>query len=91
CPQVANPDQGPVGFPAVMPLDRVTLGWAGPVDYKLIRGPLDGRLASYPVSEESDGNGVSVSIDGDPASSYYLLRLQECGTWGSAARDAALP
>ena len=56
-----------------------------------IKGPLVG-VAQYGLSgvgalEAAD----SLSIAPDLDSTYYLIRYQECGSYGNESRDGALP
>ncbi len=90
CPATFNPDQGPVAFETIAATPAGAFAWPTPVAYHYAHGPFAG-LSSYAASLSGPApEGNSFSLAGDPLG-WYLFRRTDCGTWGSAARDAALP
>lgn len=91
CPTVYNPAQGPVPFDTVKVTDPTMFDWLLTADYDYVKGDL-GQISTYQTFEGGSGNGSSFPVDpGAGMSIYYLFRHSECGTWGSADRDSAIP
>ena len=95
CPYVGNPGQGQVAFPTILAPASNRFEWGAEVDYLRVSGSLH-DVATYSETSEITGVGSYFTFQQGPfgpADLFYLLRFQDatCGTYGSAARDAALP
>jgi Zn-dependent metalloprotease len=91
CPTVHNPSQGPVPFDTVKITDPTMFDWMSSAGYDYVKGDL-GQISTYHTFESGSGSGSTFPVDpGAGVSIYYLFRHSECGTWGNADRDAAIP
>ena len=101
CPDVFNPDQGPVVFPqTIRAADETLLIWDSPADVFWARGDLSG-VSSYQVTDTGTligSSSLDITFDNPPpgSGSFYLVRPDQCGGWQSAPgaepdRDQSLP
>jgi Zn-dependent metalloprotease len=91
CPDTPNPAQDLFGFETVQAASAGELSWATPVDYTYVWGPLSG-MASYTVSGTgSVSQSNTLTIPAGAIDAWFLFKRSACGTWGSPARDLALP
>lgn len=91
-PSTATFSQARAGpFPTVTAVDASTLRWSGPLNYDFIKGPLAGLAAWATTETGSVVAADTYSMSDSDESTFYLFKGTDCGTWGSAARDGALP
>ncbi len=91
CPAVANPAQGAVDLPEVVSPDGVRLAWGETTAVLWATGPLAGVGGGYATSATGSDTASEFVLPAPDDDAWYLFRREECGTWGSPARDAALP
>ena len=80
-----------IEFETVLALDGDTFGWEVATDFDWIAGDL-ATVGDYEV--ELSGSVAAANTFDIPVgveSLYFLFRRSECGTWGAADRDTALP
>ncbi len=83
----------------VLAQDKNTLAWTAGEDAKFVKGPVSG-VSTYATTDDgtlSGATSLSIFLDnpGGGTGVYYLLRLQDCGSWQTTVgaepdRDAEL-